>query len=123
MDSNTASLITTQVGAAAASSYILNFVQRWRKIPWVTSHTAGINMVIRGALALVATIGISWQWNAADHTLLISGLSLMAILHGCWSWFTQYAMTHGFGSLFDAAQAKPVAEAMGVSQDQPVQKP
>ena len=103
---NTASILTSQVAAAAACSYILNLLQRWRQVPWVTTHTAGINMTIRALLAGAATIGISWQWNSADHSLLITGLGLTTIIHGMWHWFSQYAFTHLAGATLDSAQAK-----------------
>lgn len=91
----------TQLTAAAASAYLLNLLQRWEKVPWITQHTVGISHAVRAVLALAATVGIGWQWSAADHTLTITGLSLTALLVGGWHWFSQFAVTHGFGQLLN----------------------
>lgn len=93
--------LSTQVTAAAASAYLMNLLQKWEKVPWITQHTAGINHAVRALLALAATVGIGWQWNSADHTLTITGLTLSTIIVGLWHWFSQFAVTHGFGQLLN----------------------
>ena len=100
MDAN---LVFTQVTAGAACAYVLRLLQQWKALPWVTSHTTGINTAIRLILSGAATLGISWQWAAADtggHTLTIAIPSAMVVLHGAWQWFGQYALQHGWGQLF-----------------------
>jgi len=107
MDATT--LLGSQVGAAAACSYILNLAQRAKALPWITAHTTQINMVARILLSGIATLGISWVWApaAADggHTLTITIPSLMAIILALWHWFCQFAFQHIVGKTLDSTQA------------------
>jgi hypothetical protein len=76
MDPN---LLFTQVTAGAAFAYLLRLIQRSEKLPWVTQHTQGMTVLIRLILSFAATVGISFQWNGALHTLTISGLSAWTV--------------------------------------------
>jgi hypothetical protein len=93
--------LSTQVTAAAASAYAINLLQRWEKLPWITQHTKGITHAVRAIMALAASIGIGWHWDAVDHSLTITGLSLSAVIVFGWHWFSQFAVTHGFGQLLN----------------------
>lgn len=104
---DTTSLLTSQIAAAAACSYLLNLLQRWSKTPWISQHTDGINLMVRAALAFGATVGIGWAWSAGaneGHVLTISIPGAAALIHGLWHWFSQYALTHLAGSALE----KPV---------------
>lgn len=98
----TSSLLASQIGAGAASAYIINLLQAWKRTPWISAHTAGVNIVLRSGLTLAATLGISWQWSAAPvadtHILAIMIPSGTVLLHGLWHWFNQYAIAHWVGS-------------------------
>lgn len=96
------SVVATQFGGAAACAYLLNIIQQWNKVPWITEHTQGINRIVRAVLALVATIGISWAWSsgvAGSHILQITIPSGHDLIFGAWHWFTQYAMTQVAGNM------------------------
>jgi len=105
MDPN---LLFSQITAGAAFAYLLRLVQKWEKIPWITQHTQGITVFVRLALSFVATLGISWQWNGAAHSLTITGLSATTIFLGIWHWFGQYALQHGWGQLFSVGTLKSI---------------
>jgi hypothetical protein len=96
------SLLGTQLGAAAVCAYLMQALQKWSKTPWINEHTAGINVAVRAALAVVSTIGIGWAWSngtAGGHVLTIAIPSTVILLHGLWHVFVQYAIQHGWGNL------------------------
>lgn len=108
---NTTSLLTSQIAAAAACSYLLNLLQKWSKTPWITEHTAGINAAVRAVLALGATVGIGWAWSSGandTHVLMVTIPSFPVLIHGLWHWFSQYAIQHGFGKVLDIGQPTQV---------------
>ena len=110
MAADATTLLSSQLGGAAACAYLLNLLQKWSRTPWITEHTATINKVVRAGLALAATAGISWQWSAAandGHTLTVVIPSALALLHFGWHWFTQYAFTHVVGAALEAKAGPP----------------
>lgn len=104
MSGDATTLLTSQIGAAAACAYFLNLLQKWQKLPWITQHTEEINFWVRAILAAGSAIGINAVWNPTDHSLLITGLSVTTIFHGVWHWFTQYAITHMTGKVLESKQ-------------------
>jgi hypothetical protein len=89
----------TQFKFAALLEYLLHALQQWSKTPWISEHTSAITIGARGLMAFFATIGIGWQYSGSAHTLLITGLSLTAIVTGTGHFVAQYAMQHAFGGL------------------------
>jgi hypothetical protein len=99
MDAN---LVLTQITAGAGCAYILQLLQKWEKLPWVTAHTTVINHAIRAVMSGAAVLGISSAWSPSTgggHVLTITIPSAIVILHGAWTWFGQFALTHGFSQL------------------------
>ena len=109
--------LQTQLGAAAASAYIIILLQKVKQLPWITAHSTGINRGIRLFFSFIAAIGVDAKWNSVEHSLLITGLSLTAVLMAGWHWFQQYAFTHMSGGLINMASGKP----NGVLPQQPQQ--
>lgn len=100
------STLQTSLYASAASAYIVQFIQRWDKTPWVTEHTKWMTAGLRLALSFVSAVGVSWAWAAKEgggHTITIAIPGLAALLIGIWHLFGQYATTHAFGGLLKAA--------------------
>lgn len=104
MSGDATTLLTSQIGAAAACAYFMNLIQKWKALPWITQHTEQINFAVRAVLAAGSAIGINTVWNPTDHSLLITGLAVVPILHGVWHWFTQFAMTHLTGKILESKQ-------------------
>lgn len=97
-------LLTTQLGAAGAAAYLMNALQRWKQIPWITAHTNQINFAIRLGLSGATALGISHVWAPTDGgggVLTIAIPPLVVMIHGIWHWFCQYVLTHGFGSIIE----------------------
>lgn len=96
-------LIFTQLTSGAACAYILQLLQQWKALPWITAHTKGINAFVRLLMSGVAALGISWTWadaSANGHVLTIAIPSSVALLHAAWHWFGQYALQHGWWKIF-----------------------
>jgi len=89
----------SQFTAAAVLEYLLHFLQKWSKTPWITEHTEKITIACRTSFAFAATLGINWKYSGDTHTLVISGLSAIVIITGLWHVVSQYAMQHAFGGL------------------------
>jgi len=89
----------SQFTAAALLEYLLHFLQKWSKTPWITEHTTGITIAARAAFAFMATLGITLKYSGDTHELIIGGLSALAIITGLWHVISQYAMQHAFGGL------------------------
>jgi len=89
----------SQFTAAALLEYLLHFLQKWSKTPWITEHTTWITVAARSLFALCATVGITWKYSGETHELVIGGLSAIAIATGLWHVISQYAMQHAFGGL------------------------
>lgn len=106
------STLQTSLYAGAASAYIVQFLQKWSKTPWITDHTKWVTVGVRLTLACVSAAGVSWAWAAKDgggHTLTIAIPGLTSLLIGVWHLFGQYATTHAFGGVLKATELKPPA--------------
>lgn len=88
-------VITSQLAGAALLAYLLQWIKTSRLIPWVGAHTKGINYALTAALSLAATIGIHYQYDAANGVLTIGGLHAATILGGLWEWAKQWAFQQG----------------------------
>lgn len=103
---NGTSVLSTEIGAAAVAAYAIQLAQRWSKLPWITEHTAEMNVIARLITSGVAAVGVSFVWGdlaSGGHTLTFTIPPLMILLqntiHGLWHWFVQYAVQHGWGNL------------------------
>lgn len=99
---NGTSVLGTEIGAAAVSAYAMQLAQKWSKLPWITEHTAEINVYVRIITSGVAALGVSWVWGdvtGGGHSLTIAIPPVAVILHGLWHWFVQYAIQHGWGNM------------------------
>lgn len=109
--SNISSLIFTQLTTGAASAYLLQLIQKWRAVPWITEHTDGINRAVRVFMSFIAAIGISYAWSAGtadgSHVLSLTIPSWIALFHGIWHWFGQYALQHAWWKVFQIPISSP----------------
>ena len=53
--------------------------------PWLTQNSAMASRVVAYAIALLTAAGITWQWNAAQGQLIITGLMWQTIVQGIWT--------------------------------------
>ena|SRR5260221_6489883 len=66
---------------------IFNFVGTERD-KWAANLTVSIIM------AFITAIGISYKYDSAAGTLVLSGLTVSGISHGLWHWFIQWIGQH-----------------------------
>jgi hypothetical protein len=55
-----------------------------------------LNRALAIVLSGMAAIGIHAHYSAADHTLLLTGLSVGTIVNGAWHWLVQSLYAHGW---------------------------
>ena len=53
--------------------------------PWLTQNSAMASRVVAYAIALLTAAGITWQWNAAQGQLIITGLMWQTVVQGIWT--------------------------------------
>jgi len=102
-------MISSQLGGAVLLAYVLQWAKSSKLVPWISEHTKGINYVITGLLALVAAVGIHYQFDATSGTLTIGGLTAGSITHGLWEWCKQWAFQQASANVITT---KTIAEAV-----------
>jgi len=117
-------MLATQLTAGAACAYLLQLVQKWSKIPWVTEHTTVINNGIRLGLAFISSLGITWVWSSADnggHVITIAIPSAFVIMQTLWHIFGQFALQHGWGKVLSLSEGQPQGQPQGAPANPPAQ--
>lgn len=92
--------VPSAIGASAAFAYAMNWLKQWRSFPIVTEHSTEINAMFRAITSFFATVGITFVWSGASHTLTIGNLSFWAVMVGLGHWFSTYAIQHGWEKVF-----------------------
>ena len=74
----------TELSANVVVGYVIVAVMQWAKrqpwIPMIDFDSARANRVVAGILAVITSLGIHAQYNGADGSLLVTGLSWASIL-------------------------------------------
>jgi len=87
-----ANIAMTTFTTGAVTVAALNWLKSSPYFPWITKEK---NTLVR-ALSVVAAIGtsagIGHVWNSADHSLVISGLTLPNVVGFLWAAVKQFAM-------------------------------
>jgi hypothetical protein len=89
MDANIAMTHFT-IGAVTVAA-----LQWLKSSPWFPWIQAGQTKLLRFISALAAAgtaVGIGYTWNAVDHSLTITGLTLTGIAFAFWAWLKQFAV-------------------------------
>ena len=105
-------ILFSHLTSAAIFAYALQLLQRSEKLPWVTQHTAWVNIGLRALFSLAANLGISWVWNGhldwtagASVTITIPALTVLA--HGVYHLVGQFGLQHGFLKVLNITDAPP----------------
>lgn len=112
--------ITAQVTAAAACAFIMQGLQKWKAIPWLTAHTTKLNVFLKVVLSFGATLGISRAWEPAASgggTLVITVPAFSIVMLGLWHWFGQFALQHLSGQVLNIGTLKAVDKPVEVIED------
>lgn len=81
--------MATQIVLSGLVSYSIEFVKTWAKVPWINASTRNVNRAVSAAIAFFVAIGIHYQFDVQAGSLVITGLTLQNLLHGCWEWARQ----------------------------------
>lgn len=87
-------LVSRFISSGTLSVVIVAMIQ-WLKestnIPWINQQTTTLNKMLGAFLAFIASIGISYTYNAGTVTIVFT---VTAVLAGLWHWIQQLAMQH-----------------------------
>lgn len=85
------------LGTKATVALFIIFFQQWLKrqtwFPLLTYESKRMNHLFSIAMAGLGTLGIHFTWNAGEHSLMITGLSMAAVGGGLLHWGQQYLLT------------------------------
>jgi len=80
------------VGAAAVIPHLIEALKNWPRFKLLTPDTATLNRWVGVLSALAVSVGVSYQWNAAERTLLIHIPTLVGALTVCWHATVQWGL-------------------------------
>jgi hypothetical protein len=87
-----ANLVMTHLTSSGITVFVLQWLKRSRYFPWITEEKTKLLRTLSALAAAGTAVGISATWNGPEHTLVISGLTLGAVLAGLWAWAKQFVM-------------------------------
>ena len=103
------SILMSHLTSAAMFAYALQLLQKWDKMPWVTAHTAWVNIGLRALFSFAATLGIGFVWagsfGAGVLTVTIPAATVLA--HGLYHFLGQFSMQHAWLKVFQLESPKP----------------
>jgi hypothetical protein len=107
MDSN---LMFTHLTSAAICAYVLQLLQQWKALPWITAHTTWLNVALRALLSGASAVGIHSAWTGTSATgwQIVIGIPAASVLaHGLFEWVGQYSLQHGLLKIFQLQPVPP----------------
>jgi len=87
------SLLTNQVVVSSIIVALLQHVKKASWFPWLTAETEKLNRVVAVLLSFLAAVGVHASFT--NHTLTITGLSLVSILTLGWNWIVSFVIQQG----------------------------
>lgn len=74
--------------------FLVSYVLQWFKgspaFPWLTAQTTRLNFWLSGFVALLVSIGITFEFAPTEGTLLVSGLTFANVGTHLWAWIQQW---------------------------------
>lgn len=65
--------------------WLIQKLKQAKWFPWLTQNSATASRIIAYGIAVVSAAGVTWQWNAAQGQLVISGLVWATVVQGLWT--------------------------------------
>lgn len=84
----------TETSLALALIVIIQWLKKTPYFPWLSQQSAKANRLAAIVGSGLSSLGIHKVWNATDHSLLITGLSLTVVLPALYHWAIQFLYTH-----------------------------
>lgn len=86
-------LVIAQITTSAVIAYGIEWLKKAKWMPWVAQHTTLLNRALSIILSGAAALGIHTEFSSETHTLTITGLCLMCVLHSGWDWLKSWITT------------------------------
>lgn len=102
----------TSITVSGITVAALQWMKRSKYFPWITKEKVVLMRILSGFVAAAAAVGISYQWNAADHTLTIAGLTLGGVASLGWAWVKQFTMNEIVWQTTKPSSSPAVVEAV-----------
>lgn len=83
--------VADQVTASAVVVIFIQYLKKSRFAPFITFETDALNKAMGALFAAFTAVGIHYSYDAASHTLMITGITLGAFVHGLWHWLTSFS--------------------------------
>src|SRR5208337_605218 len=112
-------LALTQFTVSAIVVTVINWLKASQYFPWITKEKTTLLRLLSVLGAAATSVGITWAWNPAMHSLTITGITLTAVLMLLWTTVKSFAMNevlfqatkkNGSNGVKVAASASPVAK-------------
>ncbi len=78
------SILATQLTTGGLVVMILEWLKGKKWAPFISHYAPMLNKVTALVVSLVTAAGISYQWDAHNHTLMLGNLALGSIAAGLW---------------------------------------
>lgn len=85
-------LVLTQFTMSAIIVTVINWLKASRYFPWITKEKTTLLRLLSVLGAAATSVGITWAWNPAAHSMTITGLTLTAVLMLLWTVVKSFAM-------------------------------
>lgn len=83
--------VADQVTASAVVVLALQYLKKSRFAPFITYETDVLNKALAALFAAFTAVGIHYSYDATTHTLMVTGITVGAFLHGLWHWLTSFS--------------------------------
>jgi len=85
-------LISSQIGAAGISVYLIQWLKNTTKLPWINDATNQLNRWLSAFLAALAVVGIHVEFDQTVGILTVTGLTIAAVVPLAWNFITQFVL-------------------------------
>lgn len=113
MPQQSADIANIALSTFTSSAIVVYVMQAIKKSKWLSFVEEGkpfMNRAVSIIAALFTHLGLSFTWNASNHSLLIAGLSISSIATFVWQWANHYAMQE---VMYQVAVNKPSGPSLG----------
>lgn len=71
-------------------SYVIEWLKTSNRVPWLHDYSDRLNRIVSAVLAIVASLGIQYTYDATTGTLVLSGLTLSSLVPVAWEAIKQF---------------------------------
>ena len=92
LDQQTSQIVALIFSHLTVSGTAVWLIQKAKSIPWLVAHMQKFQRMWAIVASFLASAGIHYTWNSAEHTLVITGLTLTGVLTFLWHWLNQFVL-------------------------------